>query len=200
MKKRIILAIFALMMILSIVSSPFIAEAVETNTLTEAKDKLLEMESSENFDVEEYKETVEIINDIVAEKNIEDVPMNVTFEKAQDLEALKIIDEQHEIEIKQLEIRLLDSDGEKNTLFIQNDNLDESLLYAVEVAQESGMDLIGVVSVNVKADSEEVKKLNEEDSVFLADASTVDYVEDKVKVSEKSKKNYPESVAWELGI
>lgn len=196
--KKIMTMLIALLSLSLAGSGIIMADASETSAITDAKNSLMEMSRDETIDPVEYKEILEVINDIVISKNLEDVPATVTFTEAQDFDKLETLEKDHDIVVDSLEVRLLKDGEEVFTAFIKNTELSDSERYLTSLSLENDLEIIGIVSANLTADSAEVNKLQADKSIFSVDTSAADFIEEKTKTEENEKVAFPKSLAWEL--
>jgi hypothetical protein len=173
MKRIILFAISMLVILISVSGAIVFADAMETTSITTAKNNLLKMESTESVNPVQYKENLTVLNKIISEKDMEKVPITITFTESQNLDELLVFSNENQVNIDSLEIRLLENDEKRNTLFIKDQDLQKSFMYANQIANENNMKLIGVISANLIVDTNQIASLEKNTRVFSVDASAV---------------------------
>ena len=156
------------------------------------------MANEKKIDLDKYITNLNVINDIVSEKKLEEIPITITFTEAQNFEELNKFQEKHEVTIDSLEVRL-SKNGEKFTAFVEStDDISDSFYKITEISVENDLELVGILSANITSSSNKVKAFEDDLNVSTVDTSASDYIEDKAKTEDEQKVKYAKSLAWEL--
>ena len=199
MKKNNMVAFIAMILALSIIASlPFITDASQSKTISDIKSELDASIDEGDINIDEYVEKIDEINNILAQRNVEELETTVTFEQPINTSEVLELSADHDAELFGVEVRFLDGE-EKYTAFIMDSSLEAFNAQIDLFADDYDIEYQGVISANVIIDSTEIVNLSEEEIVYCADASASDFVEGKSNTPTEDQEVFRKSLAWELG-
>ena len=156
-----------------------------------------------------YKRQVEKENELLASANIDKVCATITFSGPANFEEVIEYVDNYDVSIDQIQARGIAPDGTIITVFSRTDKgFEETEEILVEQAEQDGFELIGIIGMYAKVNTEELAALESDELTYLADTSANRVFEGDMSAQsetvrayadEKSSRiSFPHSIYWDL--
>ena len=192
--KAFLILFFLLAMILAIsISANASKNYVSENTL---------IVPNTNMSVAMYISDSERLVETLIAENAEDIKVTITFSERLSFSEIEDYLYKHSIVPEMLELRGFTPNGERVTIATRVDKgLSSTESIIMSMAEESGFDVAGIISLNGVVDAVDIYDLRNDSRTYFVDTSAEQAsisLMAKSSSSNTTSATYPKSLAWEL--
>ena len=154
-----------------------LGNAVGANSLAENKTlnfhpNLITDENISPQALAEYESEIHVMNEWLLDSSVDDVITTITFARPLSFEEYESYTDKYEIQIVQLQIRGLSSDGTRTTIMTRTDmGRKETQKLVFEALAECESEFLGVIGMYALINSDQISKAIEDSLTYLADTS-----------------------------
>lgn len=155
-----------------------------------------------------YEDAVNARNASISNETIRDVITTITFSDYLTFDQFAEYISRHDIEVVQLQLRGLNEEGKRLTIFTRTDaGLEKTEQLLNEQAASAGFDIVGITGMYALVSSDNLQDVVEDDLTYLADTTGDSYSVQNNNIEGATRNNlttvsridlFPQSLTWDL--